>query len=338
LNMVEQEAEIESDSLGEQLRECREKKQIGITEIAAQMHLDARIIRAIEDDNYDALPDPIYVRGYIRSYCKLLGLNADEYLEIFRKNVNRGDPEIIPEVKYPSQTSSSDKPVKLFTYLISLGLVLLVIAWWQSNFIITNQAGVDTNSAGENSLLIPEPLIDDLTIDDPGMSTDSQLEVPGNISFERLDENLGMNILDDYDNTGAASMDEDEITQDMDTLTSGQEGGTTTLTNGLAGQEQETLSARSAEEPGQTVSPPSVGPDSLVLNITADSWIEIFDVNEQKIYFDLGRTGERLALKGTAPFDILLGFAQGVTIEFNGKSVDQAPYTRSGVARFSLGE
>jgi cytoskeleton protein RodZ len=82
----------------------------------------------------------------------------------------------------------------------------------------------------------------------------------------------------------------------------------------------------------------STGPDTLVLTVTADSWIEIFDTNSQRVYFDLGRRGDRLTLYGTAPFEILLGFAQGVSIEFNGDPIEQAPFTRSGVARFTLGE
>ena len=83
---------------------------------------------------------------------------------------------------------------------------------------------------------------------------------------------------------------------------------------------------------------PSTGPDTLVLTVNSDSWIEIYDVNSQRVYFDLGRRGDRLTLHGTAPFEILLGFAQGVSIEFNGEPIEQAPFTRSGVARFTLGE
>ena len=79
-------------------------------------------------------------------------------------------------------------------------------------------------------------------------------------------------------------------------------------------------------------------PDTLDIYISSDSWIEIFDVNEQKIYFDLARTGDQLSLNGTAPFDVILGFAQGVTIELNGQPFDQSPYTRGGVARFKLEE
>ena len=45
-------------------------------------------------------------------------------------------PELIPDVKHPTQVSSSDKPVKAVTYLVTFMLVLLVLAWVQSNFVV----------------------------------------------------------------------------------------------------------------------------------------------------------------------------------------------------------
>ena len=61
------------------------------------------------------------------------------------------------------------------------------------------------------------------------------------------------------------------------------------------------------------------------------------DVNGDKVYMGLGRAGDTLDLHGTAPFSVLLGFAQGVKVEFNGKPFDLASYSRSGVAHFTLG-
>jgi cytoskeleton protein RodZ len=90
-------------------------------------------------------------------------------------------------------------------------------------------------------------------------------------------------------------------------------------------------------DPG-VVTPPVTGPDSIILNVTADSWIEIIDAKDQRVYVDLARTGDVLYLSGYAPFQVLLGFAQGVTIQYNGNPFDQSPYSRSGVARFTLGE
>jgi cytoskeleton protein RodZ len=82
----------------------------------------------------------------------------------------------------------------------------------------------------------------------------------------------------------------------------------------------------------------TTGPDLIVLKLTADSWIEIIDAKNTKVFFDLGRPGDVFNVRGTAPFDVLLGFAQAVSVEFNGKPFNAAPYSRAGVARFTLGE
>ncbi len=87
------------------------------------------------------------------------------------------------------------------------------------------------------------------------------------------------------------------------------------------------------------IDPIGSGPDSIKMVLSANSWIEVFDANNEKVYYDLARTGQTLTLNGTAPFSILLGFSQGVTVEFNGVAFDPAPYSsRVGIARFVLGE
>ena len=57
-----------------------------------------------------------------------------------------------------------------------------------------------------------------------------------------------------------------------------------------------------------------------------------------QLYYNLARSGEKLSLRGTAPFQVKLGFSQGVQLEFNGKSFDAAPFSHAGVAKFTLGE
>ena len=78
------------------------------------------------------------------------------------------------------------------------------------------------------------------------------------------------------------------------------------------------------------------GPDTLVLNISRDSWVEIFDSLENKVFVNLAHKGQVLNLKGTAPFTVLLGFSEGVMVELNGESFDTGPYTKGSIARFSL--
>ena len=80
------------------------------------------------------------------------------------------------------------------------------------------------------------------------------------------------------------------------------------------------------------------GPDSIKLELSSDSWVEIYDVNDERLFLDLAIAGEQYLINGTAPFRVLLGFSQGVLVEFNGEKIDHSAYSRNGIARFSLPE
>jgi len=305
-------------TVGQKLKALRELRNIGTLEVASQLHLDNRVINALEEDDYSALPDPIFVRGYIRSYSKIVGGDADELVNLFERDVGVREHEIIPEIKYPAQTSSSDKPVKAFTYLLSLGLVILLIAWWQSNFLIDPQTtDSETALANEENAIAEMPMRNDERI----FSTYAPL-IPEQIPMDLLD--IG------------------EFSAEETVILGGEEGQDAAVVTEDYGPETEFHSGQELApglvSPEQTVQNLEDGPDSLVLSLTADSWIEITDANNQKLYMDLVRSGNSLSLRGTAPFDILLGFAQGVTMEFNGVPFDPAPHSRAGVAKFTLGE
>jgi len=66
---------------GSLLAAARKKQKRTVEEIAEQLNLSSSQIRTIELDQSEGLPEPTYVRGYIRSYAKLLDLNQKEILE-----------------------------------------------------------------------------------------------------------------------------------------------------------------------------------------------------------------------------------------------------------------
>ncbi|MFT6047040.1 MAG: cytoskeleton protein RodZ [Arenicella sp.] len=66
---------------GSMLATARKKQQKTIKEIADELNLSVTQVKLIELDQTDGLPEPTYVRGYIRGYAKLLGLNPDEVLQ-----------------------------------------------------------------------------------------------------------------------------------------------------------------------------------------------------------------------------------------------------------------
>jgi len=65
---------------GSMLAAARKKQNKTVEEIASELNLAVHQIRTIELDQTDGLPEPTYVRGYIRSYANLLGLDVEKVL------------------------------------------------------------------------------------------------------------------------------------------------------------------------------------------------------------------------------------------------------------------
>lgn len=285
---------------GELLKAAREKMELSLQDVAARLNLQNNIILALEADDKNKLPTLTYVRGYIRSYAKIVNLNADELIRLY-ENEAQPLPEILPDVKFHTQASSSDKPVKAVTYLLVFGLVLLVLAWWQSNFII----GKNLLSKSEN------------TKNNGGFSYTYDIVIhPDGPFLEKQPEQAVPEELQPYEPDA-----------------SGHEG--MTLPNSLAidttlGITDEILASQ-ADTRG-------AGPDTVSLKVSEKSWIEVYDKDKQKIYMNIAQPGEELKLKGEAPFSVILGNSSGVKVIFNGTPFDQTPHESDGVARFKLGQ
>lgn len=69
--------------IGTSLREARVRQGIDYPAAEAGTRIRTRYLRAMEDEQFDALPDPSYVRGFLRAYASYLGLDPqlvlDEY-------------------------------------------------------------------------------------------------------------------------------------------------------------------------------------------------------------------------------------------------------------------
>jgi cytoskeleton protein RodZ len=92
----------------------------------------------------------------------------------------------------------------------------------------------------------------------------------------------------------------------------------------------------SVSVPAKTV--PDVPKANLVLKAEKPSWVEVRDGSGNRLLYDLMVPGDTQSLEGAPPFDVLLGYAPGVIVEYNGKQVDHSAYTRQDMARFRVGD
>lgn len=121
-------------ALGRELRVLREQKGLTIAEVAAHLKLPARQIETLERGQYVGLPEPVFVRGFLRSYGRFLDMNEvrlNEYLaqispitQAYQQNKRKGS------VNYSNTTVKKAFPKWIFGVL-ALGVVVAGVYAWQ---------------------------------------------------------------------------------------------------------------------------------------------------------------------------------------------------------------
>jgi cytoskeletal protein RodZ len=85
---------MDIDSFGSCLRRAREKRQLSLKEVAGATKIPRATLELIEAGNLDDLPADVFVRGFIRSYARLVGTDEAEPLHNFERAVSaRRDAE-----------------------------------------------------------------------------------------------------------------------------------------------------------------------------------------------------------------------------------------------------
>jgi cytoskeletal protein RodZ len=90
-------------SLGEILRSARQKRNLTLTEAADQTRIKSHFLEALENGDYNVLPGPAYVTGFLRNYARFLGLHPDDVVQEYY--VARPAP--VPTVKPATRVLAS---------------------------------------------------------------------------------------------------------------------------------------------------------------------------------------------------------------------------------------
>lgn len=117
---------------GQMLKAAREKKQWSLRFTEDETKIRVRYIQALEDEQYEILPGATYVKGYLRTYAKQLGLDADEIIKLYSESEEK---ETITVLETPDRTSYRTRPAwfrpAALGAMAVLGIVLISgIAFW----------------------------------------------------------------------------------------------------------------------------------------------------------------------------------------------------------------
>jgi hypothetical protein len=122
--------------IGSSLREARTRQGLDFPDLELTTKIRPKYLRALEDENFDILPAPTYVRGFLRSYAEALGLDGQPFVDEYNSRFAVGPDEEMPvRVRRPpprSRARESRESRIVVVALLGIALVFaLVIAAWR---------------------------------------------------------------------------------------------------------------------------------------------------------------------------------------------------------------
>jgi cytoskeletal protein RodZ len=127
--------------IGQSLREARMRARIDISEIEAQTKIRAKYLRALENEEWDLLPGPTYVKSFLRTYADALHLDGKLLVEEYKLQHERlSDVELQPITPQGGSRNRAPSPrVSRLWFVVAAVIVLLVAiyalggGWWSGS-------------------------------------------------------------------------------------------------------------------------------------------------------------------------------------------------------------
>lgn len=314
-----------SASPGELLRRERETQGLVREDVASALNLRQSVVAGIEEDNYEQVPVAAYRRGYLRAYARLLGMDDNRVLDAYTTQFGSHESEhrVIPVQVTRPPSRIGAWLFKLVTLLVIVGLIGLTVVWWQS------RDGNQPPAVDESGPVSVETLDGTTTIEEaPRPDIDESIPpVPleGVDPLDTLAPRPG-----EVDPSGAEVLMAQATLPPAANVTGPADDTTDTPT--VAEME-----VAPEAETAEAVMPASR--NTLQLTFNEQSWTEIFDAANQRVFVGLQEPGTVATVEGEPPFRLTIGNATGVELRWGDESVDLgAQAGANNVARFTLGE
>jgi cytoskeleton protein RodZ len=265
-------------SIGERLRAGRERAGLSVAAAAEKLHLDIKVIEALEADRFAELGASVYVRGHLRRYADFVGEPGAELVSSYTARESRPPP---PDLTQIPQAERRADPRRLVTPLVGVAcaVVLLVAIWW-----------VLAGSHGKSTVPVGSPAA-------------AQAAVP--------DHSVPTGVAD-----GGVVPAGPAVQPALPTASAkpAPGGAVVASTTAAGAQPKRDASAEAAAAPAREM--------RLKLNLTNDSWVEVYDARGERLFYDVASAGSVQSVSGRGPLRVVLGNAAGVTVEVDGRARD----------------
>lgn len=321
------EVQQELNEPGKILRTAREELGLSVDQVADQLHLRPSVVEALEKEDYSEFTSDVFLKGYFRSYCRLVNLHESRMVELLdhSRELAGFDPGMKKDSEAEYSSVLQRNWFKLFVAAL-IGLVLIGAAWsvWQgmdagspvlegaapAEQVATQNPESETETETETGVRLPfeQRELGDSPVQRANEETVSQLPESSTYAVEEQQR-------EESQVSSQAEVDQPEATQ----------------------AEQGDLSGEAAPETVASVQEASDTAMTLSIVFTGDCWLQVKGASGNTLKAALQRAGSEAVIESQENLNVVLGDARQAQVYVNGKMFDVAPYTaRNGRAQFRL--
>lgn len=307
---------------GDQLRAARLHQGLEIADVARQLKLFPRQVEAMERDDYAALPSRVFVRGFIRNYARVLGLDPLPLLTMAGVAVEAstdGTPAVIAPPKPDPVAAVAVTPREDMVVPESLATTEPVgKRGWVIGAVVVTVALLVGYMLLRQSSSAPNASVVALNLPQAAGVVTGPVAAPSAMP-------------------AAAAPGEPPAVEPVANPPLASSPAAEPATPAAPATQAVPVAPvqTTVEVPAASAAEPATGP-AVRMAFTRDAWVEIRDRRGAVVFSELSPAGAKRVVRGTPPFSLVIGNASGVAIAFDGRDIDLGPYTRSDVAHLVL--
>ena len=293
-------------TFGQRLKTAREAKGLTHSDVAQRLRLPLRLIGRLEDDNYSGMEEGVYLRGYLSSYARLVGVPTVAAETIASQHTHAAP--LVATGKVSRSRYLFDRYSVSATYLILTGLIVVPAVW------LATHGGLEQNLARTTPLdspttiqLPPQTPIDSTATDTA--NADATHNATTDIATPPADTIASVAATD-------APKQEQPVVASMTPFAS-----------------QPAAPAPTQDAPLSHV---GSGAHSMTLKLSQASWVEILATDGSKLEYGILPAGSERSYSSDKPVSVRLGNAEGAELKVDGKTLDLAPFRHANVARLRV--
>ena len=334
---------------GERLQAARIQQGLSLEDVAGRMHLSPGILQSIEENNFEEITAPIFVKGYLRAYARIVALDEDDMIQQYVEYYSEEDPPISSTSNTIPELSVADVRIKWTTYLVVLVLAALLAAWWWNKS--QNEEPPISLDTQTSSLESTESSESDVVSTEIEAASEAQAAIDESIQAEQ--EPADTEAPAQSETVAAEPAEAEAVASEpvaIEPVASepvDPEPLESEPVEPVTMQQAEPAASAAATTEALEPVPGSrdlpnlnapVGSDKLSIVVNADTWADIKDSSGYQLVYDLLRADQELELTGAAPFSVFLGNGYGVEILFNDEEISFSSRIRDdNTARLKIG-